>query len=90
MLGAVELNLTDVLIALIAGIPAIIAAVASAIVLYRTKTPSGDRIGHVVERTEHLSAVDVGLTRSVAKKVDAVIPDGHEPGGAVESGRPNG
>lgn len=53
------------LIALIAGLPAIIAAVFAGLVHRQVKTPSGDTLGEVAERTHDLSAADVALSRHV-------------------------
>lgn len=74
---------TQVLVALIAGLPAIIGAVFSAIVLLRIRTPSGGSIGAVVERTHDLSAVDVAISTAVHKQVTngAPLPEAQPEGG---------
>lgn len=71
---------TNVLVALIAGLPAIIGAVFSAIVVLRTKTPSGDSIGKQVEQANHLAAANVGLTKQVH---EIIVPDGADARDAV-------
>lgn len=67
---------TQVLVALIAGLPAILGAVFSYLVVVRTRTPSGDPIGTQVEQANHLAAANVGLTKAVHEKVvgDTPIP----------------
>jgi cobalamin synthase len=47
----------DVAIALIAAAPALLAAIFAYLNSRAIKTPSGDKIGHVVERTHDLAAV---------------------------------
>jgi hypothetical protein len=54
-------NWTTVIVALITGLPAIIAAIFAAKSHGKLKTPSGDNIGHVVERTHDLAAANMGL-----------------------------
>lgn len=56
-----HLDLTQVLIALIAGLPGIIAAIAAMRVHSQIKTPSGDSLGTVVERTHDLTAANTAL-----------------------------
>lgn len=69
MITAEAINWTQVLIT---GVPAIIAAIGSAIAVVigaanrrNLKTPSGDPIGQVVERTHDLSAVSVAATTGI-------------------------
>lgn len=54
-------NTTDVLLALIAGVPAWLAAVFAFLTRRQVRTPSGNTIGEVVERTHDLSAANSGL-----------------------------
>jgi hypothetical protein len=60
---------TQVLVALIAGLPAILATVFAFLIHRAIRTPSGDRIGKVVERTHELSAADVMMTEQIHGKV---------------------
>lgn len=60
-----EVDWTNVLVALIAGLPAIIAAVGAILIRRQLKTPSGDPIGKQVEQANHLAAANVGLTTAV-------------------------
>lgn len=60
---------TQVLVALIAGLPAILATVFAYLIHRAIRTPSGDRIGSVIERTHDLSAADVKLTGDIHKRV---------------------
>lgn len=69
MTVAAAVNWTEVLIS---GVPAIIAAIGSAIAVVigaanrkNLKTPSGDPIGTVVERAHDLSAVTVAATTGI-------------------------
>jgi hypothetical protein len=55
----------DVLIALISGLPAIIAAVYAYRIRREIRTPSGDSIGKVAERTHDLSSADLAMTTKV-------------------------
>ena len=67
MIGATaSLDWTQVIVV---GVPTIIAAIFSGIAMLRTgrnakalKTPSGDPIGHVVERSQDLAALAVAST----------------------------
>ena len=60
---------TQVLVALIAGLPAIIGAAISAIVFWRIRTPSGTPIGTQVEQANHLAAANVGMTKDIHETV---------------------
>lgn len=70
------------LIAVVASVPATIAAVGTYLLHRAIRTPSGDRIGSVVERTHALSAADVALTQDIHGKVmhrdDATEPHAQE------------
>ncbi len=59
----------DVMIALIAGLPAIIGAVTALLVRRSISTPSGERIGTVVEKAHDLTAADLAMTTKVHTKV---------------------
>jgi hypothetical protein len=52
---------TNVLVALIAGLPAIIAAIGVLFVRRDLKLPSGEKIGHVIERSHDLTAANTAL-----------------------------
>lgn len=56
-----SINWTTVIVALIAGLPAIMAAFYARRNHAQLKTPSGDSIGHVVERTHDLTAANTAL-----------------------------
>ena len=60
---------TQVLLALIAVVPGTIAAVGVILVRRSIRTPSGDSIGAVMERTHDLSSADLALTTKVHKAV---------------------
>ena len=82
MLMGSAVDWTQVLIALIAGLPAILGAVFSYLVVVRTRTPSGDTIGKVVERTHDLSSADLALTTKVHKIVkNGQITPAEDPSG---------
>lgn len=53
------------LVALIAGLPAILGAVISGVVLLRIKTPSGKSIGAQVEEANHLAVVNTEMTKTI-------------------------
>ena len=57
------------MIALIAGLPAILSTVFAFLIHRAIRTPSGNRIGSVVEKTHDLSAADVALTQDIHGKV---------------------
>lgn len=65
---------TQVLVALIAGLPAILSAIFAYVVVVRTKTPSGDSIGKQVEQANHLTAANVNLTMQVHDAVKGTTP----------------
>lgn len=58
---AVDIDWTNVIDTAIVAVPATIAAVASLHNSRKMKTPSGDFIGHVVERTHDLAAVSTAV-----------------------------
>lgn len=60
-------NTRAVLIAVIAGVPAWIAAVASVLVRRATKTPSGEKIGTVAERTHDMASTNSAMLTQVSK-----------------------
>ena len=65
---------TNVLIALIAGLPAIIAAVAAVLVHRAVQTPSGTAIGKQVENALHTALANNYHLRSIGTTVDAPTP----------------
>ena len=65
---------TQVLVALIAGLPAILSAVFAFILMRRTKTPSGASIGTQVEQANQLASANVALTR----QVHTIVKNGQE------------
>jgi hypothetical protein len=69
----------DVFIALIAAAPALLAAIFAYLNGRAIKTPSGDKIGHVVERTHDLAAV----AAPSIQHTEAVINGEIEPGSAT-------
>lgn len=56
---------TQVLVALIAGLPAILSAFFAFRIRRAIQTPSGDPIGHVAERSHDLISADLALTTQV-------------------------
>lgn len=82
MLAAI--NWTDVIDTFIVAVPATIAALASLQTRRRLRTPSGDSIGAVVERTHDLAAVGVAAvtgagTSSLAKSEQRLNDDPNSP-----------
>lgn len=59
---------------LIITVPAIIGALLARDIRRRVKTPSGDTIGAVVERTHDLSSADLALTKSVHEHITGDTP----------------
>lgn len=80
MLVASGVDWTNVLVALIAGVPAIIAAIGVLFVHGQVKTPSGKSIGAQVEDALHVALANNLHINAVSSKVDAAIP----PGAVVE------
>lgn len=60
---------TQVVVALIAGLPAILGAVFSGVVWLRIRTPSGTSIGTQVEQANHLAAVNTAMTKDIHESV---------------------
>lgn len=60
---------TQIIVAMIAGLPAIIAAFYAHRIRAEIKTPSGDTLGVVAERTHDLTSADLALTTIVHHKV---------------------
>lgn len=58
-------DVTQVLVALIATVPAVVSAVLVYLVRREVQTPSGDTIGQVAERTHDLTAADLMTTQKV-------------------------
>lgn len=65
---------TNVLVALIAGLPAIISAVGVLLVHRQIKTPSGTSIGKQVENTLHTALSNHYRLRAVGSTVSAPEP----------------
>lgn len=65
---------TNVLVALIAGLPAIIAAIGVLVVHRQIRTPSGKSIGAQVEDTLHTSLSNNFHLQSIGGKVGAKTP----------------
>ena len=59
---------TYVIVALIAGLPAIISAVLGAHIVQQIKTPSGEPIGRVSEKSHDMTSANFALLRKVADK----------------------
>lgn len=75
---------TNVIDTAIVAIPATIAAWASLLGVRRLRTPSGDNIGHVVERTHDLAAVGVAAvtgagTAALARSEERLNADPESP-----------
>lgn len=58
---------TPIIAAAVAGIPGVLAALVALGNRRAIQTPSGDKIGEVMERTHDLSAADVALTTAAVK-----------------------
>jgi hypothetical protein len=67
VLGSTGANVTQIIITLITSLPAIIAALYAKNVHAQVKTPSGDTLGDVAERTHDLSSVTVAHTTELIK-----------------------
>lgn len=65
---------TNVLVALIAGLPAIISAIGVIIIRAQLKTPSGESIGTQVEQANQLAHVNTALTTEIHKVVKNGLP----------------
>lgn len=68
-LAGVSLDLTQVLVTLITTIPAILAAIWARTVVNQVRTPSGDTLGAVAERTHDLAAVNTKMITDVHTSV---------------------
>lgn len=68
------LDWTVVLEALIAGLPAIIGAIAALSIRNKIKTPSGAKIGEVMEKTHDLTAADLAVTTQVHGHIKGTTP----------------
>lgn len=95
----VQLNLTDVLVvgvpAYIAAIGAAVAAIISALNRSTLKTPSGNNIGHVVERTHDLAAVSLAAIigqdgPTLSQSVQRLANDPESPVQVDRRKQPNG
>lgn len=58
---------TDVLVALVAGLPAIIAALFAGLTHRAVRTPSGERIGTQVEEAHHATSANTALLTAIVK-----------------------
>ena len=65
----------DAIAVVVAGLPGIIAAVYAARIHGQVKTPSGDTLGNVAERTHDLTSADLALTTQIH---DTVTNGHHE------------
>ena len=65
MLVIGSIDWTTVVVAAVTGVPATIASVLAFVVRRDIRTPSGDPIGHVVERGHDLAAANLALLRRV-------------------------
>jgi hypothetical protein len=74
MIAGSGIDWTNVLVALIAGLPAIIAAIGVLVVHRQIKTPSGKSIGAQVEDTLHTSLSNNYHLQSIGAKVQAPTP----------------
>lgn len=68
-LEGVNLDLTQVLVAFVTVIPAIIAALYARSANQQIKTPSGDTLGAVAERTHDMTAAGVAIVSDIKKTV---------------------
>lgn len=70
---------TQVMVALIAGLPATLAVVFSYLIRRQLRTPSGETIGVQVEQANHLAVVNTELTKQIHETVkngaEGVAPD---------------
>jgi hypothetical protein len=71
VIGATSIDWTQVITALIVGLPAIIAAILAGRVHRQVKTPSGKPIGAQVEDTLHTSLSNNYHLQSLGAKMDA-------------------
>lgn len=71
-----ETTWPDVAIAAIVAVPSTVAAVLAYLNRRAITTPSGDKLGEVMERTHDLSAADVALTTTAVR----VLTDGERKG----------
>jgi len=69
----------DVGLALIAALPALLAAVFSFLNNQRLKTPSGEKLGVLAERAHDLIAVGVAQNTALLKAANVPDPNGLEP-----------
>jgi hypothetical protein len=74
MIVGSSVDWTNVLVALIAGLPAIIAAIGVLVVHRQIRTPSGKSIGKQVEDTLHTSLSNNFHLQSIGSKVEAPTP----------------
>jgi hypothetical protein len=75
MLAMTSINWTDVLVALIAGLPAIIAAVGVILVRKEVKTPNGTSLGAQVEAAVHAAVSNNLHLQAISKQVDAPVSE---------------
>lgn len=73
-LFAIDDNTAKVLLALIAVVPSTIAALFAYLSHRQMRTPSGDRLGAVVERGTHLAEANTALTLGIHDAVGAQTP----------------
>lgn len=69
LLAGSDIDWTQVLVALIAGLPATLSAIFAYRVALQLRTPSGEQVGALVEKTHDLSVSNTTLTMQVHKHV---------------------
>lgn len=60
-----QVDWTQVLVALVAGLPATIAAVGTIWLSRQMRTPSGDAPGKLIEQTHELAIVNTEMTKNI-------------------------
>jgi hypothetical protein len=66
---------TQVILAAIGAVVAVVNGLGIALVLARIRTPSGDRIGAIAERTEHLASASVTHTTHLVEALNGTSED---------------
>lgn len=64
-----DIDWTPILAALAAGLPGIVASVLGFMNRRELRTPSGDRLGSIVERTHHLAEVGAAGQREMIRRM---------------------
>lgn len=73
-----QVDWTQVLVALVAGLPSIVAAYFSYRIALNLRTPSGSKPGTLIEQTHELAIVNTELTKNVHERVAHEAPP-HNP-----------